>query len=154
RQRRRAPGRRRGPRVPRGDRRRRRDHRDPGHLPHQEDGRGEHGGDRLPRAAAVGRGARGRAREARDRRLPGRPASRAGVSQPPPGGPRLGPGERGYTSGDDMNWFKTFFWMAALGLVLVLGGGLLFGQTGVIIGLLLALVMNGVAYFYGDRMAL
>jgi heat shock protein HtpX len=53
-----------------------------------------------------------------------------------------------------MNWFKTFFWMIVLTVVLVIGGGLLFGQTGLVIGLLLALVMNGVAYFYGDRMAL
>jgi len=53
-----------------------------------------------------------------------------------------------------VNWFKTFFWMIVLTVVLVIGGGLLFGQTGLVIGLLLALVMNGVAYFYGDRMAL
>jgi heat shock protein HtpX len=53
-----------------------------------------------------------------------------------------------------MNWVKTFFWMTVLTLVLVLGGGLLFGRTGLILGLLLALVMNGFAYFFGDRMAL
>src|SRR5438270_9813221 len=53
-----------------------------------------------------------------------------------------------------MNWVKTFFWMTVLTLVLVIGGNLLFGQTGLILGLLVALVMNGVAYFYGDRMAL
>jgi heat shock protein HtpX len=55
---------------------------------------------------------------------------------------------------DDMNWFKTFLLMTLLTLVLVIGGGVLFGQSGVVIGLLLALVMNGIAYFYGDRMAL
>jgi heat shock protein HtpX len=53
-----------------------------------------------------------------------------------------------------MNWVKTFFWMTVLTLVLVIGGGLLFGRTGLILGLLLALVMNGFAYFFGDRMAL
>jgi heat shock protein HtpX len=53
-----------------------------------------------------------------------------------------------------MNWVKTFFWMTVLTLVLVLGGGLLFGRTGLVLGLGLALVMNGTAYFFGDRMAL
>lgn len=53
-----------------------------------------------------------------------------------------------------MNWVKTFFWMTVLTVVLVLGGKLLFGQTGLIIGLGLALVMNGAAYFFGDKMAL
>jgi heat shock protein HtpX len=53
-----------------------------------------------------------------------------------------------------MNWVKTFFWMTALTLVLVIGGNLLFGQTGLILGLGLALVMNGTAYFFGDRMAI
>jgi heat shock protein HtpX len=53
-----------------------------------------------------------------------------------------------------MNWVKTFFWMTVLTVVLVLGGRLLFGQAGLIIGLVLALVMNGAAYFFGDKMAL
>ncbi|HXM54900.1 MAG TPA: zinc metalloprotease HtpX [Candidatus Dormibacteraeota bacterium] len=53
-----------------------------------------------------------------------------------------------------MNWVKTFFWMTVLTLVLVIGGNLLFGQTGLILGLLVALGMNGFAYFVGDRMAL
>jgi heat shock protein HtpX len=53
-----------------------------------------------------------------------------------------------------MNWVKTFFWMTLLTLVLVIGGELLFGQTGLILGLGLALVMNGSAYFFGDRVAL
>src|SRR5437868_2314114 len=53
-----------------------------------------------------------------------------------------------------MNWIKTFFWMTVLTIVLVLGGGLLFGRTGLFLGLLLALVMNGISYFYGDRLAL
>ena len=53
-----------------------------------------------------------------------------------------------------MNWVKTFFWMTVLTLVLVIGGNLLFGQTGLVIGLGLALLTNGAAYFFGDRMAL
>jgi heat shock protein HtpX len=53
-----------------------------------------------------------------------------------------------------MNWIKTFFWMTVLTLVLVIGGNLLFGRAGLLLGLLIALVMNGAAYFFGDKMAL
>lgn len=53
-----------------------------------------------------------------------------------------------------MNWFKTFFWMILLTVILVIGGNLLFGQTGLILGLGLAVVMNGTAYFFGDKLAL
>src|SRR5438874_13641942 len=53
-----------------------------------------------------------------------------------------------------MNWIKTFFWMTIMTLVLVVGGSLLFGRTGLILGLGIALVMNGTAYFFGDRLAL
>src|SRR5215472_13275091 len=53
-----------------------------------------------------------------------------------------------------MNWVKTFFWMTVLTVILVLGGSLLFGRAGLVLGLGLALVMNGAAYFFGDRMAL
>jgi heat shock protein HtpX len=53
-----------------------------------------------------------------------------------------------------MNWFKTFFWMAALTVILVGAGGWFFGRSGLVIALLVALVGNGVAYFFGDRMAL
>jgi heat shock protein HtpX len=52
-----------------------------------------------------------------------------------------------------MNWVKTFFWMTVLTIILVLIGSL-FGRTGLIIGLGLALVTNGAAYFYGDKLAL
>jgi heat shock protein HtpX len=53
-----------------------------------------------------------------------------------------------------MNWVKTFFWMTILTVILVGGGALLFGNTGVVIGLLLAILLNGTAYFFGDRLAL
>src|SRR5947208_1472336 len=56
--------------------------------------------------------------------------------------------------GGNMNWAKTFFWMTVLTVLLVLGGGLLFRTAGVVIGLLLALVLNGSAYFFGDKLAL
>jgi heat shock protein HtpX len=53
-----------------------------------------------------------------------------------------------------MNWVKTFFWTTLLTVILVLGGSFLFGRTGLVLGLLLALVTNGAAYFLGDRIAL
>ena len=53
-----------------------------------------------------------------------------------------------------MNWAKTFFWMTVLTIVLVGGGKLLFGTVGLILGLLFALLMNGAAYFFGDKLAL
>jgi heat shock protein HtpX len=52
-----------------------------------------------------------------------------------------------------MNWVKTFFWMTVLTIVLVLVGSI-FGRAGLIIGLGIALITNGIAYFYGDKMAL
>jgi heat shock protein HtpX len=52
-----------------------------------------------------------------------------------------------------MNWVKTFFWMVVLSILLVLVGSI-FGKTGLIIGLGIAVVTNGLAYFYGDKMAL
>src|SRR5262245_49146350 len=60
----------------------------------------------------------------------------------------------GTIDGEEMNWVKTFFLMTLLTVILVFGGGLLFGRTGLVIGLVLAAVMNGVAYFVGDRLAL
>src|SRR5439155_11284397 len=52
-----------------------------------------------------------------------------------------------------MNWVKTFFWMTVLTVLLVLVGSI-FGQYGLYIGLGLALVLNGSAYFFGDKAAL
>src|ERR1051326_7569226 len=53
-----------------------------------------------------------------------------------------------------MNWVKTFFWMTVLTVILVGGGGLLFGRGGLVLGLALGLLMNGTAYFFGDRLAI
>jgi heat shock protein HtpX len=53
-----------------------------------------------------------------------------------------------------MNWVKTFFWMTVLTVILVGGGSLIFGRAGLVLGLMLALVMNGAAYFFGDKLAL
>ncbi len=53
-----------------------------------------------------------------------------------------------------MNWTKTFFWMTVLMVILVLGGDLLFGRTGLLIGLGLGLITNGAAYFFGDKIAI
>jgi heat shock protein HtpX len=52
-----------------------------------------------------------------------------------------------------MNWVKTFFWMTVLTIILVLVGSI-FGRGGLFIGLGIALVMNGSAYFFGDKAAL
>jgi len=49
---------------------------------------------------------------------------------------------------------QDLFWMTVLTLVLVLGGGLLFGRTGLVLGLGLALVMKRDGLLLRDRMAL
>ena len=53
-----------------------------------------------------------------------------------------------------MNQLKTAFWMVALTVLLVLTGRLLFGDVGTVGFLGLAIVMNGVAYWFSDRIAL
>jgi heat shock protein HtpX len=53
-----------------------------------------------------------------------------------------------------MNWAKTFFWMTLLAILLVGGGRLLFGTTGLVWGFVIMLAVNGVAYFFSDRIAL
>ncbi len=53
-----------------------------------------------------------------------------------------------------MNTFKTAFLLTALTLVLVLGGRALAGPRGMTFALALAVIMNGVAYFFSDRIAL
>src|SRR2546430_1895168 len=53
-----------------------------------------------------------------------------------------------------MNQFKTALLLVALTVLLVLVGRLLFGDAGTVAFLLIAIVMNGVAYWFSDRIAL
>jgi heat shock protein HtpX len=53
-----------------------------------------------------------------------------------------------------MRAVKTLFLLTALTLLLVLGGDAIAGQQGMTLGLILAVVMNGVAYFFSDKIAL
>jgi len=53
-----------------------------------------------------------------------------------------------------MRAIKTLFLLTALTLLLVLGGGAIAGQQGMTIGLVMAVVMNGFAYFFSDKIAL
>src|SRR6202795_1469096 len=53
-----------------------------------------------------------------------------------------------------MRMIKTLFLLTALTLLLVLGGGAISGQQGMTLGLIIAVVMNGGAYFFSDKIAL
>jgi heat shock protein HtpX len=53
-----------------------------------------------------------------------------------------------------MRAVKTLFLLTALTLLLVLGGDAIAGQQGMTFGLIIAVVMNGVAYFFSDKIAL
>ena len=53
-----------------------------------------------------------------------------------------------------MNTMKTLFLLSVLTLLLVFGGRLLGGQTGMFVALALAVVMNVSAYWFSDRLAL
>lgn len=53
-----------------------------------------------------------------------------------------------------MRAVKTLFLLTALTLLLVLGGDAIAGQQGMEFGLILAAVMNGIAYFFSDKIAL
>jgi heat shock protein HtpX len=53
-----------------------------------------------------------------------------------------------------MNQLKTAFLLVALTVLLVLVGRILFGDVGTIAFLAIAIVMNGVAYWFSDRIAL
>ncbi|HET9400823.1 MAG TPA: zinc metalloprotease HtpX [Candidatus Acidoferrales bacterium] len=53
-----------------------------------------------------------------------------------------------------MRALKTGFLLVALTLLLVLGGGAFAGQRGMTLGLLIAGVMNLVAYFFSDKIAI
>jgi heat shock protein HtpX len=53
-----------------------------------------------------------------------------------------------------MNQLKTAFWMVALTVLLVLVGRVFAGTAGMYLALALAVVMNGAAYWFSDRIAL
>src|SRR5271154_2406378 len=53
-----------------------------------------------------------------------------------------------------MRAIKTLFLLTALTLLLVLGGDAIAGERGMTFGLILAVVMNGVSYFFSDKIAL
>jgi len=53
-----------------------------------------------------------------------------------------------------MRTLKTGFLLTALTLILVFGGEALAGRQGMTFGLILAVFMNGIAYFFSDRIAL
>ena len=53
-----------------------------------------------------------------------------------------------------MRALKTLFLLTALTLLLVLGGDAIAGQQGMTFGLIMAVVMNGFAYFFSDKIAL
>jgi len=53
-----------------------------------------------------------------------------------------------------MRFLKTAFLLTALTLLLVIGGDAIAGQQGMIFGFIIALVMNGVSYFFSDKIAL
>ncbi len=53
-----------------------------------------------------------------------------------------------------MNTLKTGLLLTALTLILVFGGRAIAGPNGMTLGLVLAVVMNGVAYFFSDKIAL
>src|SRR5919197_693033 len=52
------------------------------------------------------------------------------------------------------NGLKTAVLFGALGALLVVGGGAIFGRQGLVIGLLLAVAMNAYSYFNSDKLAL
>ncbi len=53
-----------------------------------------------------------------------------------------------------MNQLKTAFWLVALTVLLVLGGRLVAGDIGMYSALAFAVVMNGAAFWFSDRIAL
>jgi heat shock protein HtpX len=53
-----------------------------------------------------------------------------------------------------MRAVKTVFLLTALTLLLVVGGEAIAGQRGMTLGLIFAVAMNGIAYFFSDKIAL
>ena len=55
---------------------------------------------------------------------------------------------------DDMNTLKTFFLLIVLTMLLLMVGGIMGGEAGIVIALFFALAMNFGAYWFSDRIAL
>jgi heat shock protein HtpX len=53
-----------------------------------------------------------------------------------------------------MNTLKTTFLMALLTVLLVTAGGALAGQSGIVTAFIFALLMNGLAYWFSDKIVL
>ena len=53
-----------------------------------------------------------------------------------------------------MNVLKTALLLSVLTMLLVFGGGAVAGRQGMTFGLIMAVVMNGGAYFFSDKIAL
>jgi heat shock protein HtpX len=53
-----------------------------------------------------------------------------------------------------MNTFKTALLLTAMSLLLLFGGQMLGGQRGLTMALFMAIAMNGIAYFFSDKIAL
>jgi heat shock protein HtpX len=53
-----------------------------------------------------------------------------------------------------MNAFKTALLLTGLTLLLVVGGGAIAGERGITFALVVAILMNGIAYFFSDKIAL
>ena len=53
-----------------------------------------------------------------------------------------------------MNGIKTFLLIMAMTALLVFIGDALYGQSGVVLALGLSIILNGVSYFFSDRIVL
>jgi heat shock protein HtpX len=53
-----------------------------------------------------------------------------------------------------MNTLKTTFLMALLTVLLVIAGGALGGESGMVIAFIFALLMNGISYWFSDKIVL
>lgn len=53
-----------------------------------------------------------------------------------------------------MNRFKSFILIVAMSALLMLIGDVFYGQQGLLIALGISILMNGISYFFSDRMVL
>src|SRR4029077_2115043 len=66
----------------------------------------------------------------------------------------FGAGRRNFRGERIMRTLKTGLLLTLLTLILVFGGGALAGRQGMTFGLIPAVAMNGMAYFFSDQIAL